>query len=41
MERLWSCLEPDGWLAVMTKLVRDRAAVAGWHYKNDQAAKKD
>ncbi|TXS94273.1 class I SAM-dependent methyltransferase [Parahaliea maris] len=35
LARLWQCLRPDGWLGVMTKLVRDREAFAGWHYKND------
>ena len=24
-----------GWLGIMTKLVRDSAAFASWHYKND------
>ncbi len=32
---LWSMLAPGGWLGIMTKLVRDRPAFAGWHYKND------
>jgi 2-polyprenyl-3-methyl-5-hydroxy-6-metoxy-1,4-benzoquinol methylase len=35
LARLWSLLVPGGWLGVMTKLVRDREAFAGWHYKND------
>jgi SAM-dependent methyltransferase len=35
LERLWRCLRPGGVLGVMTKLVRDREAFAGWHYKND------
>ncbi len=35
LARLWSRLAPGGWLGIMTKLVRDRAAFAGWHYKND------
>lgn len=35
LARLWSLLGPGGWLGVMTKLVRDREAFAGWHYKND------
>lgn len=35
LERLWECLRPGGTLGLMTKLVRDRAAFAGWHYKND------
>ena len=32
---LWSLLRPGGWLALMTKLVLDAEAFAGWHYKND------
>ena len=32
---LWALLQPGGTLGVMTKLVRDRAAFATWHYKND------
>lgn len=35
LDRLWGLLEPGGVLGVMTKLVRDRAAFATWHYKND------
>lgn len=35
LERLWSHLKPGGWLGIMTKLVRDRASFATWHYKND------
>ncbi|MBN7798273.1 class I SAM-dependent methyltransferase [Parahaliea mediterranea] len=35
LERLWRCLRPGGVLGIMTKLVRDREAFAGWHYKND------
>ena len=35
LERLWLLLKPGGWLGVMTKLVRDRDAFAGWHYKKD------
>lgn len=35
LARLWSLLAPGGWLGIMTKLVRDRQAFAGWHYKND------
>ena len=33
--RLWSCLRRNGTLAIMTKLVRDRASFASWHYKTD------
>ena len=32
---LWTVLEPGGWLGLMTKLVRDKAAFERWHYKND------
>lgn len=32
---LWSLLQPGGWLGIMTKLVRDQASFASWHYKND------
>lgn len=35
LQRLWCHLRPGGWLGIMTKLVRDREAFAGWHYKND------
>ncbi len=35
LARLWALLGPGGWLGVMTKLVRDHAAFASWHYKND------
>jgi hypothetical protein len=35
LARLWALLEPGGWLGLMTKLVRDQPAFAGWHYKND------
>ena len=35
LARLWRMLRPGGYLALMTKLVRDREAFAGWHYKND------
>ena len=35
LERLWQCLVPGGFLAVMTKLVIDREAFKSWHYKND------
>lgn len=33
--RIWASLRPRGVLAIMTKRVRDRAAFASWHYKND------
>jgi len=32
---LWSRLRPGGYLGIMTKLVKDREAFAGWHYKSD------
>ncbi len=35
LARLWGLLDPGGWLGIMTKLVRDRAAFATWHYRND------
>jgi hypothetical protein len=35
LQRLWPLLAAGGWLGIMTKLVRDRAAFATWHYKND------
>ena len=33
--RLFSLLKPDGFLALMTKLVIDAEAFSRWHYKND------
>ncbi|MCP4168725.1 MAG: class I SAM-dependent methyltransferase [Chloroflexi bacterium] len=35
LDRLWSCLKRGATLGIMTKLVLDREAFAGWHYKND------
>ncbi|MEZ5569596.1 MAG: class I SAM-dependent methyltransferase [Halioglobus sp.] len=35
LARLWSLLKPGGWLACMTKLVRNRKAFERWHYRND------
>jgi len=35
LDRLWSLLQPGGWLGIMTKLVSDSAGFADWHYKND------
>ncbi len=35
LDRLWSCLRPGGWLAVMTKRVLNHHAFTTWHYKND------
>lgn len=34
-QRLFELLQPDGLLALMTKLVIDAQAFAKWHYKND------
>jgi hypothetical protein len=36
LDRLWSCLRPGGVLGLMTKLSRDDAAFARWHYKSDR-----
>ena len=36
LERLWSCLKPNGSLGIMTKRVIDQQAFSTWHYKNDQ-----
>jgi hypothetical protein len=35
LDQLWGLLRPGGWLGIMTKLVIDEPAFAGWHYKND------
>jgi SAM-dependent methyltransferase len=35
LDRLWAILAPGGWLAIMTKRVRDRAAFQTWHYIAD------
>mgnify|MGYP005653496167 CR=1 FL=1 len=35
LDRLWQCLDPGGWLGIMTKRVRDREAFRGWHYITD------
>jgi len=35
LERLWTCLEPGGWLGIMTKRVRDPDAFTTWHYITD------
>lgn len=35
-QQLLSMLKPGGYLALMTKLVIDKAAFSQWHYKNDQ-----
>lgn len=36
LDRLWSCVKPDGWLGIMTKLALDEASFSRWHYKQDQ-----
>ncbi|NKB67615.1 MAG: methyltransferase domain-containing protein [Candidatus Latescibacteria bacterium] len=36
LARLWAHVKPGGVLGLMTKLVLDQAAFAGWHYKNDR-----
>ena len=33
--RLWQILKPEGYLAIMTKLVISPEAFRQWHYKND------
>lgn len=35
LARLWSVLNPGGYLALMTKLVIDLEVFSRWHYKND------
>lgn len=35
-QRLFELLKPQGYLAIMTKLVIDADAFGRWHYKNDQ-----
>lgn len=34
-KRLFGALKPGGWLAILTKRVRDREAFADWHYIRD------
>ena len=36
LNRLWSCLKPNGLLGIMTKRGIDQEAFSRWHYKNDQ-----
>lgn len=36
LERLWGRLRHGGFLGMMTKLARDEAAFATWHYKADR-----
>ncbi len=35
LDRLWSCLKPNGLLGIMTKRVIDQEAFSRWHYKSD------
>ena len=35
LDRLWSCLKPNGLLGIMTKRVIDQEAFSRWHYKRD------
>ncbi len=35
LERLWSCLKPDGTLGIMTQLADNRESFPRWHYQND------
>lgn len=35
LERLWARLPPQGWLGIMTKLLREPVTFTSWHYKND------
>ena len=35
LDRLWSCLKPNGTLGIMTKRVLSQEAFSSWHYKND------
>ncbi len=35
LDNLWQCLKPGGWLAIMTKRVRDQGAFKTWHYITD------
>ncbi len=35
LDRLWTCLEPGGWLGIMTKRVSDPDAFRTWHYITD------
>ena len=35
LDRLWTCLNPNGSLGIMTKRVTDQKAFSAWHYKSD------
>ena len=36
LDRLWGCLNPGGWLGIMTRPAVDRERFSTWHYKNDR-----
>jgi hypothetical protein len=36
LDLLWSCLEPGGWLGIMTRPAVEREKFSTWHYKNDR-----
>lgn len=36
LDRLWECLKPDGFLGIMTKMIRSKEAFEGWHYIRDE-----
>ena len=35
LNNLWAKIKPDGYLAIMTKLVLNKQAFSRWHHKND------
>ncbi len=35
LDQVWACLRPDGFLGIMTKLVRNQDAFTRWHYIRD------
>jgi hypothetical protein len=35
LEHLWSLIDSEGYLGLMTKLVIDQKSFSSWHYKND------
>jgi len=35
LERLWSCLQPGGFLGIMTQLWSEQTSFANWRYKDD------
>lgn len=37
LNRLWDCLQPGGYLGIMTKIAKDdRSSFADWHYRLDE-----